>query len=68
MRVEKEGGRLSLVATPPAGEARRPASMRLDIDAVRTASPASKGEPDTRELGIALERIELSTTGAADRD
>lgn len=65
VRVEEEAGRVTLVAAPPPGEAARPASMRLGIDAVRTESPASKGEADSRQLGIALERIDLSTIGPA---
>ncbi|MBI0534677.1 hypothetical protein D9599_03720 [Roseomonas sp. KE2513] len=57
--VEKPEGRVVLVAAPPPGAARRAASMKLEIDAIRTESPASRGGSDTRRLGIALEEIEL---------
>lgn len=65
--VEEAAGRIVLVAAPPPGEARRAASMRLDIDAVRTGSPMDQGGSDTRRLGIALEEIELTSLDAASK-
>ena len=63
VRVEGTEGRIVLVAAPPVGSERRAASMRLDIDAVRTESPADKGGSDPRRLGIAIEEIVLTSLG-----
>jgi hypothetical protein len=50
-----------LLARPPAGPITHAGTMRLDIDAVRTASPSARGEQDTRDLAIAISRIEIAT-------
>lgn len=62
VRVEQEEGRTVLVSTPVPGGQGQPASMQLEIDAVRTDSPARRGASDQRELAIALWRIEVRTT------
>ena len=56
--VEGAAGGQVLVARPLPGGCRHVGSIRLDIDAVRTASPLSRGGADARLLGIALWRIE----------
>ncbi|WP_111399163.1 hypothetical protein [Humitalea rosea] len=60
VRVERQGRITTLIAAPPPGQDGGAATMRLDIDAIRTASPASiNGGDDRRQLSIAIWRVEL---------
>ncbi|TPG59181.1 hypothetical protein EAH89_07515 [Roseomonas nepalensis] len=61
--LQEEGGARVLVARPRPGERPPAGATRLDIDAVRTASPLSRGAADARLLGLALWRIEARSLG-----
>jgi hypothetical protein len=58
--VERHGRSMTLTCTPQPGNITHASTMRLDIDAVQTESPASRGESDPRELSIAVSSIEIT--------
>ncbi|WP_431283401.1 hypothetical protein ACQW02_00930 [Humitalea sp. 24SJ18S-53] len=59
--VLREESGIVLIAVPPVGHINHAATMRLDIDSIRTDSPKRHGKSDDRELSIAVQKVQLRT-------
>lgn len=61
VQVRHHEGGFDLTARPLAGPITHAGTMRLDIDAVVSESPAAKGENDDRSLSIAIAGIDVAS-------